>query len=316
MATAMQARNWRTAAAAAGLCLILPCCKILLTQNLLNQKDSQNCKFTFYSDYKISPTYWESLDSIERNQHFDPPCAFQFTKRTFSVVKLLNKGANAIFLLDNGEVLRMANLQTQSNDLFDYFKIYQDLSAHQVPVVRTTIDDYPQDRIEYLRHGYIEIQFTLKEFLSRENSMPKNDIEKIELKFIQFAQTLSPYIYIADLHDQNIVYTKQNGWISLDFGASDQEKYTYHPQELFIHIEPSQKQIERIKSVYSQIHSGSPQKQLETIREKGDLYKILSENTRTSPDPAIAQYLILPTNLKIKIDDAIALSRLRKFGSK
>jgi hypothetical protein len=269
--------------------------------------------YSFYKNNQIDKNYWRNIRNFYKGQILSPGCELQFSNRSFVVEKVLSAGANAIFLTDTGEILRLAKLDRQRNDLKEFYEIYSDLRKNNVPVVSTEKDGYSLTQIEYLRHQFLDIRFSLGNFLQNESLFSRMEVNKITSAFIEFAKSLWPYVFIADLHGENIVFIKNYSWIAMDFGASEHSKFIDYPGKILVHFSLAAEYLPRLKALREQHADLSLREMLTLIAQEADLYQNLIRNPLSNPDQAIKDKLPLSDELKKIIGDEIALKRLQSI---
>ena len=298
--------------------IILFCIFTLSCQKTSHNKTSP-CEYTFYKNYKMQKNYWKTTKLFKANQEFKNGCKLHFSQKTFIAKRVLSaKFSSIIFLLNDDSILRLAKSYLQKNDLKDYYSIYKELQKQGVPVVHTSKDDYTIEKIEYLQHELLEIEYTFKEFIDNRSLIA--DYNNIFNKFINFAVTLKGFKFIPDLHGENIVYASKSSspsekiWIAMDFGASDPDKFINFPGEIFVHYKPKEKNRAIVKALRKSHKSDKDF--LDSIKNSityPNLYNEISYNTITDPDPAIIRLITLPSDISNQIRNAIILKRVKDF---
>lgn len=195
-----------------------------------------------YKNNKKVDNYFSIIKYLKYHNNFIPNnLVLVFTKTFFEIKKHLGgDGASLIYLTVDNKVLRI-NIHDKRLDAFDvYYNIYNNLKYHNIDVAYTETSKYNEEEddeeIEYLLHEKIEIQFNLLNFLKKKDK----NFNKIYDDFIKFMGNLNDYIYIEDLHPNNIIYTIDKKWMAIDFGTVGKE---------IVHFKFSDNIIEEIKKL-------------------------------------------------------------------
>ena len=286
---------------------------LLIFVSCITNKGKSQCPVDLYSNYNMDRQYWKKVKKFKVDTNYQNGCELRFTNKKFVAKKVLSSNySSLIFLLEDNSVLRLAKSWAQKNDLKDFYSIYKELEKNKVPVVKTSIDNYDESKIEYLKHDFLSIKFTLKEFFEERYS------DEVFDEFLLFTKTLYPFVFIADLHLENIVYVEdfdnklQNKWVAMDFGASDPDKFKDYPGKKFVYFEIDEEKKSFIKDLRTKKSDTSEfLTDLENNTEYPNLYLELSKNTITDPDSAIEHIMEIREELKYDIRKVIILERLK-----
>lgn len=180
---------------------------------------SSSCKVVlFTSDGQRASDYYQSIDKFKTKDLM--PCELHFSKSTFIVKNLLSKdGASLIFKTIDDQVLRIPVYKDKENDLQDFMTIYKILHEKNAPVVPTIASD-DTHVVEYLLHDFLDIKFTLMDFVKEFEKNPTKYSDEAK-NFFDFCAAISDFEFIADFHDKNIVMTQNKEWLITDMGDSN-----------------------------------------------------------------------------------------------
>ena len=144
----------------------------------------------------------------------------KFSNHKIPFYKIIAFGGANMIVEYNNTVYRI----NQVVELFEEKELYVETMDILNKIIPTVKIIEVNRNLEYIIAEKLNIRFTLAQYFKMRKTIIENERKYIDNMLVDFASLSYHLVYVNDLHENNIVYTEDKGWLVIDIISHDATK--------------------------------------------------------------------------------------------